>query len=89
MIEQELKTLIVQLYTQFLTRLNAEGQGAFDENEIAEGAEMFGTHLILNMREAGGLDELLSQSPEEIRELFNDLQPHQPRANQPLGAPLL
>jgi hypothetical protein len=89
MTEQELKTLIVQLYTQFLTRLNAEGQGAFDENEIAEGAEMFGTHLILNMREAGGLDELLSQSPEEIRELLNDLQPHQPRANQPLGAPLL
>jgi hypothetical protein len=82
MTEQELKTLIVQLYTQFLTRLNAEGQGAFDENEIAEGAEMFGTHLILNMREAGGLDDLLSQSPEEIRELFNDLQPHQPRANQ-------
>ena len=82
MTEQELKALIVQLYTQFLTRLNAEGQGTFDENEIAVGAEMFGTHLIMNMREAGGLNELLSQSPEQIREHFNDLQPHQPRANR-------
>jgi hypothetical protein len=76
MTEQELKALIVQLYTQFLTRLNAEGQGTFDENEIAVGAEMFGTHLIMNM------NELLSQSPEQIREHFNDLQPHQPRANR-------
>ena len=84
MTEQELKALIVQLYTEFLARLNAQGQGAFDENEIAMGAEMFGTHLIMNMREAGGLNELLSQSPEQIMVLFNDLQLHQPRANRSL-----
>ena len=82
MTEQELKTLIVQLYTQFLTRLNAEGQGTFDENEIAVGAEMFGTHLIMNMREAGGLNELLSQSPEQIRELFNDMPSSRLHANR-------
>jgi hypothetical protein len=80
MTEQELKTLIVQLYTEFLARLNAERQEAFDENEIAVGAEIFGTQLILNMREAGGLNELLSQSPEEISGLFHDLQTQQPRA---------
>jgi hypothetical protein len=82
MTEQELKALIVQLYTQFLTRLNAEGQSTFDENEIAVGAEMFGTHLIMNMREAGGLNELLSQSPEQIRELFSDMQASRLHANR-------
>jgi hypothetical protein len=71
MTEQELKQLIVQLYTELLTRLNAVGQGASDEDEITVGAEMLGAHLILNMKEAGGLDELLSLSPEEIRGLFN------------------
>ena len=71
MTEQELKTLIVQLYTEMPTRLNAEAQDASDEDGIAEGAEIFGTHLILNMKETGALDELLSLSPEEIRELFN------------------
>ena len=87
MTEQELKALIVQLYTQFLTRLNAEGQSTFDENEIAVGAEMFGTHLIMNMREAGGLNELLSQSPEQIRELFNDMPSSRLHANRSHLAP--
>jgi len=71
MTEQELKTLIVQLYTELLTGFDAEAQAASDEDGIAEGAEIFGTHLILNMQEAGGLDELLSLSSEEIREMFN------------------
>jgi len=71
MTEQELKPLIVQLYTELLTTLNAEALDASDEDEIAVGAETLGTHLILNMKEAGELDKLLSLSPEEIRELFN------------------
>ena len=72
MTEQELKSLIVQIYTELLTRLNAEAQDASDEDEIAIGAEALGTHLILNMKEAGDLDELLSLRPEEIRGLFNN-----------------
>jgi len=71
MTEQEFKTLIVQRDTEMPTRLSAEAQDASDEDGIAEGAEIFGTHLILNMQEAGGLDELLSLSSEEIREMFN------------------
>ncbi len=71
MTEQELKPLIVQLYTELITRLNARIQNASDECEIAEGAEMLANQIILDMKEADELDELLSLSPEEIRELFN------------------
>jgi len=71
MTEQEFKTLIVQLYTEMPTRLSAEAQDASNEDGIAAGAEVFGTHVILKMKEEGALDELLSLSPEEIRELFN------------------
>jgi hypothetical protein len=71
MTEQELKPLIVHLYTEFLSRLDAKTQSASDEDEIAECAEMLWNRLLLCLKEAGELDELLSLSPEEIRELFN------------------
>jgi hypothetical protein len=71
MTEQELKPLIVQLYTELITRINARIHNASDEGEIAEGAEILANHIILSMKQAGELDELLSLSPEEIRELFN------------------
>jgi len=71
MTEQEVKPLIVQLYTELLTRLHAEALRALDEDEIAEGAEMLANQFILDMKEADEMDELLSLSPEEIRELFN------------------
>jgi hypothetical protein len=73
MTEQELKPLIVQLYTELITRLNARIQHASDEGEIAEGAEMLANQIILDMKEADELDDLLSLSPEEIRELFNEV----------------
>jgi hypothetical protein len=72
MTEQELKPLIVQLYTELITRLNARIQDASDEDVIAEGAEILANQVILDMEEADELDELLSLSPEEIRELFNE-----------------
>ena len=71
MTEQELKPLIVQLYTELIARLNARTQDASDEGEIAEAAEMLANRIILDMKKADELDELLSLSPEEIRELFN------------------
>jgi hypothetical protein len=71
MTEQELKPLIVQIYTELGARLNARTQGASGEGEVAEAAEMLANQIILDMREADELDELLSLSPEEIRELFN------------------
>jgi hypothetical protein len=71
MTEQGIKPLIVQLYTELLTRFKAEAHDASDEDEIAECAEMLANQFILGMKEADELDELLSLSPEEIRELFN------------------
>jgi hypothetical protein len=71
MTEQELKPIIVQLYTELITRLNARTQDASDEGEIAEAAEMLANQIILDLEEADELDELLSLSPEEIAELFN------------------
>ena len=71
MTEQELKPLVVQLYTQFLTRLDAKTQVASDQDEIAESAERLWDRLILGMKQAGELDELLSLSPDEVRDLFN------------------
>ena len=71
MIEEELKPLVVQLYTEFLTRLDAKTQDAPDEDEKVEFAERLWNRLILGMKEAGELDELLSLSPQEIRDLFN------------------
>ena len=71
MTEQEIKPLIVQLYTELLTRLYARTQDASDEDEIAAGAEMLANQFILSMKEADEMDDLLSLSPEEIRELFN------------------
>jgi len=70
MTKQELKPLIVQLYTELITRLNARTQGASGEGEVAEAAEKLANQIILGMKEADELDELLSLSPEEIRELF-------------------
>jgi hypothetical protein len=72
MSEEEIKSLVVQLYTELLTRLDAGAQDAFDEDEIAEGAEMLANQFILGVKEADEMDELLSLSPEEIRELFNN-----------------
>ena len=72
MTEQEVKPLIVQLYTELITRINARIQNASDEGEIAEGAEMLANQFILDMKEADELDELLSLSPEEIRGLLNN-----------------
>jgi hypothetical protein len=69
--EQELKPLIVQLYTELLTRLKARTQDAYGEGEIAEGAEMLANQFTMDFKEADELDDLLLLSPEEIRELFN------------------
>jgi len=71
MTEQELKPLVVQLYTELITRLNARTQDPSDEGEIAEAAEMLANQIILDMKKADELDELLSLSPEEIKQLFN------------------
>ena len=71
MTEQELKTLVVKLYTELLTRLIERTQDVSGEGEIAEGAEMLAHQFLLDMKEADELDELLSLSPEEITELFN------------------
>ena len=71
MTEHELKPLIVRLYTELLTRLDARTQDASDEDEIAEGAEILANQFILDIKEADELDGLLSLSPDEIRELFN------------------
>jgi len=70
MIEQELRPLIVQLYTELLARLDARTQYHSDVGEIAVAAEMLANQIILDMKEADELDTLLSLSPEEIRELF-------------------
>ena len=59
MTEQELKPLIVQLYTEVLTRLNARTQDACGEGEIAEDAEMLANQFTLDMKEADELDDLL------------------------------
>jgi hypothetical protein len=72
MTEKELKPLIVQLYTELLTRLNARTQDASGEAELSEGAEILACQFILDMKKADELDELLSLSPEEITELFNN-----------------
>ena len=72
MTEQEVKPLIVQLYTELLTRLDAGSQDAYDEDEIAEGAEMLANQFILDIKEADELDSLLSLSPEEIMGLLNN-----------------
>jgi len=71
MTEQELKPLIIQLYAELITRVNARIQNASGEGEIAEGAEMLANQIILDIKQAGELDDLLSLSSEEIRELFN------------------
>ena len=71
MTEQELKPLIVQLYTELFTGLNARTLVPLDEGEIAEAVEMLANQIILDMKKADDLDELLSLSPEEIREVFN------------------
>jgi hypothetical protein len=42
----------------------------FAANLISE--IMLANQVIMDMKEAGELDELLSLSPEEIRELFNE-----------------
>lgn len=42
------------------------------DRKIAEGAEMLAYQFILDMEDAGELDELLSLSREEITELFNN-----------------
>ena len=71
MTEHELKSLIVRLYTELLTRLDARTLDASDEDEIAEGAETLANQFILDIKEADELDSLLSLSSDEIRELFN------------------
>jgi hypothetical protein len=71
MTEQELKPLIVQLYTELLTRLMARTKDCYGEGEIAEDAEMLANQFTLDMKKADELDDLLLLSPEEIRELFN------------------
>jgi hypothetical protein len=71
MTEQELKPLIVQLYTELLARLNARVQNASGEGEIAEGAQMLANQFILDLKESDELNELLLLSPEEIKELFD------------------
>jgi hypothetical protein len=72
MTEQEVKPLIVQLYTELLTGFDAKAQGAFNEEAVVEGAEMLANQFILDMKEADELNELLSLSSEEIVELFNN-----------------
>jgi hypothetical protein len=71
MTEQEFKPIVVQLYTELLTRLSARTQDVYGEGEIADGAEMLANQFILDMKEVDELDGLLLLSPEEIRELFN------------------
>lgn len=71
MTEQEVKTLIVQLSTELLIRLYARTQDTYDEDEIAEGAEILANQFILGIKEADEMDSLLSLSPDEIRELFS------------------
>jgi hypothetical protein len=71
MTEQEVKPLIVRLYTESLTRLDSERQGASDQDEIAECAKMLAHQFILGIKESDEMEELLSFSPEEIRGLFN------------------
>jgi len=71
MTEEELKPLIVQLYTELLTRLIERTQDVSGEGEITEGAEVLAYQFILDMKEADELNELLSRSHEEISELFN------------------
>jgi len=71
MTEQELKPLIVQIYTELFTRFDANTQKAPDEGEIVEAIELLANQIILDMKDADELDDLLSLSPEEIRELFN------------------
>jgi len=72
MTEQEVKPLIVQLYTELLTGFDAEEQDAFDEVAVVKGAEMLANQFILDIKEADELDELLSLSPEEIMGLLNN-----------------
>jgi hypothetical protein len=71
MTEQELKLLIIQLYTELLAGLNARIQDGSGESEIAEGARILANQFILDLKEADELEELLLLSPEEIRELFD------------------
>jgi hypothetical protein len=71
MTEQEVKPLIVQLYTELLTGFDVEVQEAFDEDAVTEGAEMLANQFILDIKEADELDSLLSLSPEEIMGLLN------------------
>jgi hypothetical protein len=71
MTEQEVKPLIIQLYTELLTGFDAEAQGTFDEEAVVEGAEMLANQFILDIKEADELDSLLSLSPEEIMGLLN------------------
>lgn len=71
MTEQEVKPLIVQLYTELLTGFDAKTQDNFNEEAVVEGAEMLASQFILDLKEADELDELLSLSPEEIGGLFN------------------
>ena len=72
MTEQEVKPLIVQLYTELLTGFDVEAQDAFNEEAVVEGAEMLANQFILDIKKADELDELLSLSPEEIRGLLNN-----------------
>jgi hypothetical protein len=72
MTEQEVKPLIVQLYTELLTGFNTEEQDAPDETAVAEGAEILANLFILDVKEADEMDTLLSLSPEEIMGLFNN-----------------
>jgi len=72
MTEQEVRPLIVQLYAELLTGFDAEAQGDFNEEAVVEGAEMLAYQFIRDMKEADELDELLSLSPEEITDLFNN-----------------
>jgi hypothetical protein len=58
MTEQELKPLIVQLYTELLTRLMARTQDDYGEGGIAEGAEMLANQFTQDMKEADELDDL-------------------------------
>ena len=72
MTEEELKPLIVQLYTELLTRLIERTQDVSGEGEITEGAEVLANLFILDIKEADEMDSLLSLSPEEIMGLFNN-----------------
>ena len=72
MTEQEVKPLIVQIYTELLTGFDEEAQDAFGEEAIVEGAEILANQFILDIKKADELDELLSLSPEEIMGLLNN-----------------